>query len=117
MIRLIYTLIIIFSPTTWGADDGALLFNGNCAMCHHLKKASSAPTIHEIRRRYLQAFPKKEDFVNYMSAFVLNPSEQKSLMHDKIEKYGLMPQLAFEEQSVRDIALYIYKGKIEITTH
>ena len=116
MIRLIYILIIVFSPATWGADDGALLFNGNCATCHHLQKASSAPTIYEVRQRYLQAFPDKKDFINYMSDFVLNPSSKKSLMHDKIENYGLMPQLAFEKESVRSIASYIYEGNIEATT-
>ncbi len=116
MIRIIYTLIIIFSPITWSADDGALLFNGNCATCHHLKKASSAPTIDEIRQRYLQAFPNKKDFINYMSAFVLNPSYDKSLMHDKIAKYGLMPQLAYEKESLKSITSYIYDGNIEATT-
>ena len=116
MIRLIYVLIIVFSPATWGADDGALLFNGNCATCHHLKKPSSAPTIYEIRKRYIQAFPRKHDFIHYMSAFVLNPSNEKSLMQDQIKKYGLMPQLAFEKGSVEEIASYIYKGKIEATT-
>ena len=116
MIRFIYLLIIVFSPATWSADDGALLFNGNCATCHHIKNTSSAPSIHEIRQRYLQAFPNKKDFVNYMSKFVLKPSNQTSLMNDKIEKYGLMPQLIFEKKSVQSIASYIYKGKIETTT-
>ncbi len=116
MIRFVYILIIVFSPITWGADDGGLLFNGNCATCHHLQKASSAPTINEIRERYLQAFPNKHEFINYLSSFVLNPSAKKSLMHDKIEKYGLMPQLVFEKESVKSIASYIYDGKIEATT-
>ncbi len=116
MIRLIYILIIVFSPTTWGADDGALLFNGNCATCHHLHKASSAPTIYEVRQRYLQAFPDKKDFVNYMSEFVSKPSSEKSLMHDQIQKYGVMPQLAYERDVIEEIAKYIYKGKIEATT-
>ena len=116
MIRLVYILIIVFSPTTWGADDGALLFNGNCATCHHLQKASSAPTIYEVRQRYLQAFPDKKDFIKYMSDFVLNPSYEKSLMHDKIEKYGLMPQMAYERDVVKEIIAYIYNGEIEATT-
>ncbi len=116
MIRLIYILIIVFSPTTWGADDGALLFNGNCATCHHLEKASSAPTIYEIRKRYIQAFPNKKDFVHYMSEFVLNPSSEKSLMLDKIQKYGVMPQLAYERDVVQEITSYIYDGRIEATT-
>ena len=118
MIRFIYILIIVFSPATciWGADDGVLLFNGNCATCHHLEKASSAPTIYEVRQRYLQAFPNKKDFIRYMSEFVLKPSSKKSLMHDQIKKYGVMPQLAYEKDVIEEIANYIYNGEIEATT-
>jgi len=119
MIKYIYISIfisVIFPPTMIRAGEATLLFNGNCATCHHIDKASSAPTIHEIRTRYKQAFPDKKDFVNYMSKWVVNPQEETSLMHDKIAKYGLMPQLAFEKESVEKIAEYIYDGKIEATT-
>ena len=37
-------------------------------------------------------------------------------MEDKILQYGLMPQLAYEEETVEEIAKYIYEGKIEATT-
>ena len=115
MIKFIY-LFIFISPIAWNAEATSLLFNGNCATCHHAQKAASAPSIAEIRARYLQAFPTKKSFVAYMTKWVTNPKEETSLMHDKIEKYGLMPQLAFEKDVVEDIAGYIYEGKIETTT-
>ena len=115
MIRLIYTFFI-FSPITWSEELGSLLFNGNCATCHHIDKASSAPSIIEVRDRYKQAFKNKKDFVNYMTTWVVKPKKETSLMHDKIEKYGLMPELAFEKDTVEKITSYIYDGDIKATT-
>jgi len=115
MIRFIYTPLL-FLTTLSLADEGALLFNGNCATCHHIKEASSAPTINAVRSRYLQAFPQKNDFINYLSTWVYKPSKKTSLMHDMIEKYGVMPELAFDKESLKIIAKYIYEGKIEATT-
>ena len=116
MIRFIYTFLLLLCNLSL-ANEGALLFNGNCATCHHLKKASSAPTIYEIRSRYLQAFPQKQNFIEYLSSWVVKPSKETSLMHDKIAKYGLMPELAFDKESLKIIAEYLYEGKIEATTH
>ena len=115
MIKSIY-LFLLFSPTMVIADMGALLFNGNCATCHHIHKASSAPTIIEIQKRYKKAFPDKKQFVEYMSKWVVNPNAATSLMSDKIAKYGLMPHLGFDTSTTREIAEYIYNGNIEATT-
>jgi cytochrome c551/c552 len=90
------------------ADDGALLFNGNCITCHHPQKSISAPSMQEVRSRYQLAFSTKEEFVHYMTAFVINPSEEQSIMQDMIEKYELMPILGYEESVIEDIASYIY---------
>ncbi len=115
MIRFVYTFLLLL-PNLSFTNEGALLFNGNCATCHHLKRASSAPTIHEIRARYIQAFPEKQNFIKYLSNWVIKPSKRTSLMHDKIIKYGLMPELAFDKESLKIIAEYIYEGEIEATT-
>ena len=50
-----------------------LLFNGNCITCHKTNSLNkSAPTIQEIQSEYKNAFSKKEDFVNYMTVWLLN---------------------------------------------
>ncbi len=115
MIKFIY-LFISISPIAWNVEAASLLFNGNCATCHFTHKAVSAPSVDEIRARYLQAFPTKTEFVAYMTNWVTNPKKETSLMHDKIEKYGLMPQMAFEKDVVKEIAEYIYNGDVEATT-
>ena len=76
--------------------------------CHHETKAISAPSIIEIREKYLNAFADKEEFVEYMSTWVREPKEETSLMLDAIAKYELMPNLSYELDSLRDISAYIY---------
>lgn len=94
---------------------GALLFNGNCITCHHVKESSSAPSIVQIREKYRQAFPQKKDFIKYMSEWVLQPKEETSLMHNAIEKYKIMPELAYELGTLEEISEYIYHANFQTT--
>lgn len=92
-------------------DYKELLFNGNCVTCHRLDTNNlSAPTIQEVKDRYLQAFPNKEDFVDYMSNWVIKPDANSSLMMDKIEKYKLMPELGFDKTTLEEISEFIYEN-------
>ena len=103
-------LLALFGFISLHAADemGALLFHGNCTTCHFELQSKSAPAMIEVRKRYMQAFPMKKDFVKYLSEWVHNPSAQKSIMQDAIAKYELMPQLAYEKDVLNDIAAYIY---------
>ena len=91
------------------ADNiSSLLFNGNCITCHKEAKTVSAPSVVEFKKRYKSAFPNKDDFVKYMSEWVQNPNKTTSLMHDSIKKHGLMPNLCYDIETLRDITSYIY---------
>ena len=46
-----------------------------------------------------------------MSTWVLNPNEKTSLMTNYIKKYNLMPNLAFDIQTLEEISEYIYDMK------
>ncbi len=99
----------VASPSFVYADNmSSLLYSGNCITCHKDTKEESAPSMQEVRKRYKDAFSNKEDFVSYMSKWVANPDEKSSLMVDSIEKHGLMPELGFDEDMLRDITGYIY---------
>ena len=88
---------------------GSLFFHGNCITCHKELKAVSAPSVMDFRENYLRAFPKKEDFVEYMSQWVEHPNEESSIMQDAIKKYELMPELGFEKSTLKIISAYIYE--------
>jgi hypothetical protein len=103
-------LILILSSNLFASSYGELLFNGNCITCHSANDLNkSAPTIKEIQKNYKNAFPLKNDFVSYMSKWVLLPNEETSLMRDSIKKYDLMPNLVFDIETLEEISEYIYE--------
>lgn len=87
---------------------GSLLFHGNCTTCHFETKSVSAPSVMEFKKRYITAFPKKEDFVKHMSTWIQHPKKETSIMLDAIEKYKLMPELGFDIDTLKMITGYIY---------
>jgi cytochrome c551/c552 len=106
---IIFLGLAQFFTTGLFANDGALLFNGNCVTCHYTTEAISAPSMKEVRVRYLSAFSQKDDFVKYMSLFIVKPDENISIMRDKVQKYKIMPILGYEESVAREIAAYIFE--------
>jgi hypothetical protein len=96
------------------ADNMAsLIFHGNCTMCHVETKTVSAPSIIEVKKHYMSAFSKKEDFIKYMSEFALHPSAELSIMQHSVKKHGLMPELGYEIETLREITEYIYDTDFE----
>ena len=106
MKKIIATILTILNLD---ADTlGSLLFHGNCVTCHFETKAVSAPSMMQVRQKYLDVFSDKKEFVKYMSNWVANPKEETSIYLDAVKKYKLMPQLGYEREVIEDIASYIY---------
>jgi len=104
----LWLLIFIFVLNLEANNYKSLLFNGNCTTCHFKNKAVSAPSIVELKKQYLSAFPDKKSFVDYMSKWVQYPNTETSLMTDAIKKYELMPELGFDLDTLKQISEYIY---------
>ncbi|QKF82518.1 c-type cytochrome [Halarcobacter ebronensis] len=103
-------LIILTLLNALYADYKELLFNGNCITCHRTDELNkSAPTIIEIRKRYIEVFPKKEEFVKHLSQWVYRPNEEKSIMQKAIQEYKLMPELGYDIDTLEQIAEFIYE--------
>lgn len=103
-------LFLLITLSTLYAQDpyAALLFHGNCTTCHHEQKTLSAPAVVTFKKRYMDAFKTKEDFILYMSQWVVSPKKETSIMHDAIKKHGLMPELGFDLSTIEIISRYIY---------
>lgn len=109
MISFKKSIIILTTViNVYASDYGSLLFHGNCITCHDEIKDVSAPSMMRVRENYLRAFPKKEDFVAYMSTWVENPKKETSIMLDAVKKYELMPYLHYDIESLQEIASFIY---------
>ena len=108
--KLLLYAVMIFSFYSLQADDvSSLLFNGNCITCHKETKSISAPSVVKFKSVYINAFPVKEDFVDYMSNWVLDPKEESSLMQGAVKKHGLMPHMAYDLETLKNISAYIYE--------
>lgn len=108
--RFKQTVFLLSALSCLEANEiSSLLFNGNCLTCHNETKTISAPSVVDIKKRYLDAFSKKDDFVDYMSKWVEHPKKETSLMHDAIKKHELMPELNLDIDTLREISAYIYE--------
>ena len=101
-------LFVLIALHVEANDMSSLMFNGNCITCHKETKTISAPSVVKFKAVYMNAFPDKKDFVDYMSNWVQNPDKETSLMRCSIKKHGLMPHLGFDIETLRDISAYIY---------
>jgi len=104
-----FLLFLCLALHVEASEVSQLLFSGNCITCHKENKTESAPSIAKVKEVYKNAFAKKEVFISYMSKWVSNPNEDRSLMHNAIKKHGLMPHLGFDEDVLKEISAYIYE--------
>ncbi len=95
---------------------GKKLMENNCYACHNpntLEENMIAPPFVAVKMHYISEDTSKEEFIASMVAWSKQPSEEKSKMPGAIKKFGLMPYQFFPENTIREIADYIYESEIE----
>ncbi|WP_310993891.1 Tll0287-like domain-containing protein [Aequorivita marina] len=98
---------------------GKNLMVNNCYMCHNPKTAQEdliAPPMIAVKKHYIQEETTKEGFVNAMVAWSKSPSKSLSKMPGAVKKFGLMPYQFYPENTIRQIADYMYEYNIEEPT-
>jgi cytochrome c551/c552 len=102
-------IVVLLSAFLNASPSGETLFQGNCLTCHDDTKTISAPAIKEVQARYKQTFETKESFSAFMVAWVSAPNAQTALMPQAVKKYGLMPLLGYDQESLEAIAAFLYE--------
>ncbi len=95
---------------------GKRLMENNCYMCHNPKASEEkmiSPPMVAVKMHYLTNETSKEEFIRDISSFLQNPSEDKSKMAGAVKKFGLMPYQFYPENTVHQIADYMFDHKIE----
>jgi cytochrome c553 len=99
------------------AHPGKALLKSQCLHCHSStageKMGRVAPPMVEIKARYLQKYPLEADFIAAVQAFTSKPDKENALLQDAVKQFGLMPYQKYPEESVKQIAEYIYRYQIE----
>lgn len=97
-------------------ESGQELMMTNCVTCHSPSADIDnrlAPPMIAIKRHYIDEDVSLEQFTADLTAFLLDPTEEKSKMPGAVKKFGLMAKLGFTETQVKDVAEYIYHADIE----
>lgn len=95
---------------------GKRLMENNCYVCHNPKaseEAMVAPPMIAVKMHYLSDDISKETFEQNFVDFLKNPSEAHSKMPGAIKRFGLMPYQFYPEETIRQIADYVFENEIE----
>ncbi len=94
-------------PSVYLNNNPEDFYKKQCAFCHESDELI-APNMKEIKKVYLDKYPKKEDFIKAMLGFVKNPTKEKAIYKKGLQKYTLMPKMPFKESDLKGVIEYIY---------
>ncbi len=93
------------------------LLKNQCYACHSINSSSHdeiiAPPMVAIKRRYTRMYDNKEDFVDAVSKWALNPEKESAIMRGAVAQFNVMPKQVFKEEDLKKIAAYIYDNELE----
>ncbi|MGM0480259.1 MAG: Tll0287-like domain-containing protein [Bacteroidota bacterium] len=87
------------------------LIENKCSACHNPDIPASsmmAPTFASIKQEYKSATADEAEFIKRFTAFVENPTREKALLKEAVDKYGLMAREGTKRNDLKKIAQYIY---------
>ncbi len=98
-------------------NKGYTLLKNNCYVCHNPNAKSHdeiiAPPFMAVKKRYTREFDNKKDFINAVTNWVQNPTEEKALMRGAVKQFKIMPKLALKTDDLNKIADYLYDNEVE----
>jgi len=98
-------------------SDGLSLIQQKCYICHSVTSESHdnllAPPLEAIKRRYKMTYPTKDEFVEAITNWVVNPVEEDALMRGAVQNFNVMPNLMYNKEEVKKMATYIYNNELE----
>ncbi len=92
------------------------IIDTGCIVCHSATASEEnrmAPPLEGVKRRYLEKYPKIEDFTTAMVDFIISPSEENAIMFGAVDRFGVMLPMAYTEKDLKAIATYIYQFELE----
>ena len=96
---------------------GRELLEKECYPCHNPKTPHQeliAPPMIAIKKHYLKATASRDEFVKEIMNWVKGPNKENSKMPGALNKFGIMPYQTFPDQTISQIAEYLYDNEIEI---
>lgn len=107
---------LLAQSTKINNHPGKKLMEINCYACHNPTTDQAqriAPPMIAVKKHYKSQNTTKEQFIADMQEWIKKPSEERSKMPGAIRNFGLMPYAPFPEETISQIAEYIYDYDIE----
>ncbi|MCL5128285.1 DUF3365 domain-containing protein [Algibacter sp. L4_22] len=95
---------------------GKKLMEANCYACHSPSANQDdriGPPMIAIKKRYINNKTTKANFTKDILAWIKNPTEENAKMYGAVNRFGLMPKLPFEEETITQIADYMFDFEID----
>ena len=96
--------------------SGKELLEKECYTCHNPKTPHQeliAPPMIAIKKHYLKETTSRDEFVIEIMNWVKGPNKENSKMPGALNKFGIMPYQRFPEETISQIAEYLYDNDID----
>ena len=109
------------TPTTSNAvqanwHPGEKLMETHCYTCHNpstKKEDRMAPPMADIKKYYRNSSSSKKAFIKSVQTWIKNPDITSAKMPEAIKRFGLMPKQDYPEETIAQIADFIYDYDFE----
>jgi len=94
---------------------GKIVLENQCYICHNPEASEStmiAPPMIAVKKHYISVETTKEEFTAALVNWINDPQQEKSKMPGALRKFGIMPYQPHSEETIRDIADYMYDNEI-----
>lgn len=98
---------------------GEKLMKTNCYVCHNPTASHEnriAPPMIAIKKHYINEKTTKEEFIQSIQSWIKNPTEKNAKMSGAVKRFGIMPKQPFTEETIKQIADYMFENDIEEPT-
>jgi len=95
---------------------GKKLMETNCYVCHSPTATMEdriGPPMIAIKKHYISENTSKEEFITNIQNWTKNPNEEDAKMFGAVRKFGVMPKTPFPEETINQIADYMFDNDIE----
>lgn len=81
-----------------------------CMSCHNAELTPAlAPPFFGVQNKYKQAYDNQESFVQAISDWAKNPTQEGALMKRPVQMLGLMPAMPLPDDMLKSIGTYLYE--------
>ncbi len=95
---------------------GKKLLEVNCYVCHSPTASHDdriAPPMIAVKKHYLTEGVSKKEFIQSIQDYMKNPNAEDAKMYGAVKRFGVMPKATYPDETITQIADYIYDYDIE----